>query len=208
MRTLAFVMQYVCRYIPVLISGISYTARQVDVFSIHEEVFVQQSYPIQCRTPHHTECSAHHVNASCLAPRHSAHIVTAETATWEHGAQSAHLVESCHWRGTSATRLRRKRSVGTLHCHTCTARIGMSIHKVEHTTYSVFRHNGIRIEQQHIFAAALTYCGVVGTCKTEVMAAAHNLYLRKTRAYELYGAVVRIVVDNKHLCVYVTQRKQ
>ena len=84
----------------------------------------------------------------------------------------------------------------------------MGIHKIEYGAYGVLRHNGVGIEQQHVLATALSDGCVVGTRKAEVVAAVHNRDMRKTRTYELYGAVVRIIVDYKHLSVYITQRAE
>ena len=82
----------------------------------------------------------------------------------------------------------------------------MGIHKIEYGAYGVLRHYGVGIEQEHVLTCALSDSCIVGTRKAEVMAAVHKLDMRKTRTYELDGAVVRIVVHDKHLSVYITQR--
>ena len=91
------------RDIPVAVSCLEKAVGEVDVFAIHEELFVESPRRLQCLVAAEHERSADNLNLCGMVLVEIAHIVLSQSAAFrEQAAQSGHFAKCHPRRGKSA----------------------------------------------------------------------------------------------------------
>ena len=104
LRAFPLVVEYFCRVIPYIPSFVMYAIRQIYVFSIHEEVFIEQAYIFQRRFAQQAKRTAYNLYFGSLVPWEVAHIIVGKCpVSWKAFAHPAHLVEGSGRRGYAST---------------------------------------------------------------------------------------------------------
>ena len=162
-RAFALIMQDKAGKIIILPSTLKQTVAQINVLSIHEKVLIEQANLVKRPFANHIECTRNHLNGIGFLRIKVSHIITAKnSAVGEKRTQTGHLAETGKGSGQSSAAFRSETSIGMKHAHTSGTHIGMRVKEIETHTQSVFRHNGIGIQQQDIFARAFPDGKIVG----------------------------------------------
>ena len=185
--------------VPVLPAALQQTVRQVDILAIHEEVLVEESHLVEGLTTEHEERPADDLDATRLVPRQMAHVIAL--------GEAQHFQTRHPGRGNGPSRLRGQRTIGIVHPHTQTASLRMGIHKADARTEGGLCHDGIGIEQQHVFALSLTDGDVVGAREAEIVVVGNQTDPKVMRADIVDGIIRRGIVDDKHLDAVDTFRR-
>ena len=206
LRALSLVVQDAQGQVPVLPSGFEQPVAQVDVFAIHEEVFVEQSYLLKRRAPEEAESAADNLDLGRLVPGEVPHVVFGKTAVMrEVLGESHHLVERGYGGGNAPSRLQGIGTLNLLHAHPHPASLRMGVHEVDTGLQHLLTHDRIGVEQQHVLALALPDGLVVGLGKTQIMTVAHEDDRRKTLRQIFDGTVSGVIVDDDNLGLHPLQ---
>ena len=170
---LALVVHYLERQIPVLPASLEKPVRQVDVFAIHEEVFVEQAHLIECLTAQQAIGSADDLNLRRLVPGQMTHVVTfGESQHFEHRDPRCR---------NGTTRFWGNGPLAIQHAHACPTRFRMGIHEVEASLDGGLIDYRIGIQQQHVFCLRESDGLIVGTGKSHVLLIGNKMHLRMSR---------------------------
>ena len=110
-----------------------------------------------------------------------------------------HLQARHPGRRDGPTRLGSQRTVGIVHPHPQTARLWMGIHKADTLAERGPSNNGIRIEQQDVFALRLTDGHVVGAREAQIVIVCYQLDPRVTATDMTHSIIGGGIVNDKHL---------
>ena len=188
--------------IPVLVSCFENPIREIDVFAIHKEVFVEQSDLVEHRSANHHKGSADDFNLCSFFPWQVAHVVLSELSVFgKTVAESCHFIEGHDRRGQSASRLHGIASIGAQHSHAKSSGLGSFVEKAECILDGVFSNEGIRVQQQHILAFALSDGNVVGSGKALVVNAFNKVHPVEALAKKLHRVVFRVVVNHEYFSI-------
>ena len=77
----------------------------------------------------------------------------------------------------------------------------MFLHKAKHLTECILLHNGIRIEQQHIFTTGFTNGNIVSSREAHILLIHYQTDPRIIRSYSFHTIIVRAIVNDKHLAL-------
>ena len=104
--------------IVVLVTALSDTIRQVNVFAIHEKSLIQQTNFVECLLPHEHESTSQNLHFVGFVVREMPHVIACKAfAMWEELGQAKHLVERRLGRGQTAFRLGQKLALTVHHLH-------------------------------------------------------------------------------------------
>ena len=118
LRALTLVMKDLDRQVPIMVSPLEQSVRQVDILAIHEKILIEQPHLVDGRTAQHAVSATHHLDLSRFVPRQITHVITSEPpALGEMLAQSGHLVERGHGGRQTTSRLKGPRAISLHHAH-------------------------------------------------------------------------------------------
>ncbi len=113
--------------------------------------------------------------------------------------ETEELVERRRGIRDAALRLGEETALSIDHLYAEAAAIGGLVHETDALLECVFLHEGIRIEQQHIFAGGDADSLVVGSRESHIILILNKVYLRKLGLHHRHGIIHRMVIDHINL---------
>ena len=75
----------------------------------------------------------------------------------------------------------------------------MCFHEGQHISERTLLHDGVGIQQQHVFALCLADGKIISPCKTLVLLILHQFHPGVIALHHLHAVVRRVIVHHKHL---------
>ena len=195
---LALVMEHAGGNEVVLVPALEDAVGEVDIFAVHEEVFVEQAHAVEGGTAKQHAGTGDDLYLAGLLLVEVAHVVAAEDArAGEEGGETGHLAEGDEGCGEAAAALEGEGAVGAQHIGPCPTRLGMEVHEADHIGKGMLSDDGVGVEQQHILAGREAYGLVVGTGESYILGILDEGDLGETLAQIGYGAIGGEVVDHE-----------
>ena len=198
-RTLAFVVEDGSGHIEVFEPGLEDAVGEVDVFAVHEEVFVEQAALPEGAAACEEAGAADDFDFVDVVRVEILHIVTPEgAALGEESAEAGHLAESGEGHGQSASRLGRETAVGVEHPHAEGSGVGTCMKEMDAVGEGVLGDDGVGIEQEDVLATGLADGLVVGSGKAHVLLVLDVAYTGMKGLKVGDGPVGGVVVNDKY----------
>ena len=188
------------REVVVLVAALQDPVRQVDVLAVHEIVLIQKPHLVEHRPTHHHEGAAEDLHLVGLVLADVRGVVGPEFLRFrEEFRETEELVERRRRVWDAALRLGEETALSIDHLHAEAAAIGGLVHETDALLERVFLHEGIRVEQQHIFAGGDADSLVVGSRESHIILILNKVYLRELGLHHCHGIIHRMVIDHINL---------
>ena len=179
------------------------TIGEVNVFSIHEIVFIKAFHFQQFFSLAEHECPRNDVDGRELGEVKELHVVVPEqSGLRKEVPESCHSAKSRPGRGESASRLFGKRPVGLEHFDTEDACLGMRFRRLKHFVQGVLGQNGVGIQEEDVFSGDLMQSLVVGASEAQILTVGNDFHTEWERGGETVaqmgdGVVGGVVVHHE-----------
>ena len=180
---------------------------QINVFSVHEKLLVQQTDLTQYRTAHPHEGPAEHIDRVGRIGRKIAEVIATKSFAFGKNSGQPEGFTKSHPRTREAPFTFGQESAGTIdHPNTQATGFGVFFHKIETVAKGIFPNHRIGVEQQHVAPLRKPDRLIIGLGKTGVIRIGDQLYFGELRPHHGHAVVLRMVIDDEHFRVHTAHR--
>ena len=200
------VVNHVHGQIPVVEAGLHYAIRQVNVFAIHEEIFVEAANVLQqiCAAKHVS--SRQNVNLARLKLRQEPQMIFGKKArVGKQRRQTEYFAKRYPRSGERAFRLRQKHAVAVGHVKPYGSALGVLLQPLHTLRQAFVRDYGVGVQNQCKLAMSLHYGLIVGSAEADIFVIFNENHIGEASLEKLHRTVAGIVVNHENLALKAAQ---